>query len=243
MLKEQKTLVIIPAKNEALNIQVVLKDVKGNHPELDIVVINDNSTDSTSEIAENFRGVKVISNPLTLGIGGTVQLGVAYGLQMGYDVFIRMDGDGQHPADCILQLKREWKMGVLVQGARNRNNFDISSNKLRKYASRYFSFLFRFFTGVNVPDPTSGYCCFGRDVAANFVKYLPADYPEIESSLMLIRAGFDIISVPVHMRSREGGMSSITFFKAVVYVFAVSAAFFTSFIRENPYMLLTKEPE
>ncbi len=84
-------------------------------------------------------------------------------------------------------------------------------------------------------DPTSGFVCFGRDIARHFTHFFPQDFPEIETEILLIRAGYQITTVPVEMKARQRGISSINFVHSIVYVLAVSIAFFISFIRENPY--------
>jgi len=106
---------------------------------------------------------------------------------------------------------------------------------MRNAGSFYFSLLFRLFTGKNIPDPTSGFVCFHRDIAEKISRFFPSDFPEIEMAVLLIRAGYEIIPFRVEMRSRQLGVSSINFVHSVVYLFSVTLAFFNSFIRNNPY--------
>ena len=227
---------IIPAKNEAGNISRVVDGVRTHLPEADIIVVDDNSDDDTGREALAFPGVTVLRSPVSVGIGGGVQLGIRYALETGHDVFVRMDGDGQHPPQSIPELLRRYVPGSLVQGSRDTRAFSASSNSARRAGSLYFRSLFRVFTGRSVPDPTSGFMCFGRDLAEMFARFYPLDYPEIESLVLLARSGHGIVPVTVAMSPRASGESSIGWFRAGLYMLTVSLAFFSSFIRKNPYV-------
>lgn len=227
--------IIIPARNEAENIAGVIEDIRSHLPDADIVVVDDNSGDGTAAVAGACRGVAVIRSPISLGIGGAVQLGVRYGMERGASCFIRMDGDGQHRADSLDSLLRKRGPGTLVQGSRPGAHFTSSSNWVRHLGSRYFQMLFRIFTLKPVADPTSGLMCFERDIAEKFSRSYPTDFPEIESLVLLLRAGHRVVSSDVPMQARQGGSSSIGRWKSLVYMFSVSMAFMASFIRKNPY--------
>ncbi|HUI90803.1 MAG TPA: glycosyltransferase family 2 protein [Chitinivibrionales bacterium] len=230
-----KIAVIIPAKNEAQNIGRVIEDVRSNAPQCDIIVVDDHSADNTVQTAEMFERVTVLSSSISLGIGGAVQLGVLYALKQGYDTLVRMDGDGQHNGFFIDKLLSKVKDNVLVVGTRCGADFKTSSDMARKIGGWYFRLLFRFFTRTNVLDPTSGFICFGKSIAEKFARYYPLDYPEIESTMLLIRAGYRIECEEVRMNPRKQGRSSISWFYSLVYMIAVSLAFFISFFKDNPY--------
>ncbi len=231
----QKTAIIIPARNEASNIHRVLESVRQCMPLADIVVVDDNSVDRTAEIARMFRRTVILQSPITLGIGGAVQLAVRYCLKEDYDLFLRIDGDGQHPAESLPEMVKIWRPGAMVQGSRSHGDFLGTSSGIRKIGSLYFWMLFKIFTGRNLPDPTSGLVCFGRDIAERFDRFFPSDFPEIESEVLLLRAGFEILPLRVSMLARQGGVSSINFPHAVMYMFSVSLAFLLSYLRKNPY--------
>ena len=124
---------------------------------------------------------------------------------------------------------------TLVQGSRPKAHFSSSSNGIRHLGSRYFQMLFRVLVGKAVTDPTSGLMCFGRDIAEKFSRSYPTDYPEIESLVLLLRAGHKVVSSEVPMDPRHAGESSIGPVKSLIYMFTVSVAFLASFIRKNPY--------
>lgn len=230
-----QTAVIIPAKNEAANIGRVLSDIHFHLPNADIIVVDDCSDDDTAKTARSFSGVTVLSSPISLGIGGAVQLGLKLAVSKEYEIFIRMDGDGQHRAESLADLVKHRTRGTLVQGCRPHARFTASSNWVRKAGSLYFHLLFRTCTLKNIPDPTSGLMCFGREIAEKFSRFYPADFPEIESLVLLIRSGHRIVSTPVNMAPRQSGSSSIGLWHGGVYMMSVTIAFISCFLRSNPY--------
>jgi glycosyltransferase involved in cell wall biosynthesis len=230
-----KIAVIIPARNEADNIQRVIQDIIRNAPQCDIIVVDDHSTDETAQNACRHDRVTVLCSPIRLGIGGAVQLGVLHAMEKGYDIFVRMDGDGQHSALYVQHLLSKVQDTSLIIGGRSGHDFAVSSDLFREIGSRYFKFLFRVFTGKKISDPTSGFVCFGKSIAEKFARYFPLDFPEIESTVLLLRAGFDVKSEEVTMNPRKKGNSSITMFYSIVYMFSVSISFFIAFFKKNPY--------
>jgi glycosyltransferase involved in cell wall biosynthesis len=230
-----KIAVIIPARNEADNISGVILDIHAHIPAADIIIVDDHSDDGTAQIAAALPGVTVLSAPISLGIGGAVQLGLKYAVSRGYDAFLRMDGDGQHRAESARGLLEACAPRTLVQGSRPHAQFAASSNWIRKLGSLYFHLLFRTCTARDVPDPTSGLMCFGRDIAEKFSRFYPTDFPEIESLVLLIRSGHRVVASPVVMEPRHSGASSINPIHACVYMVSVTLAFFSSFLRKNPY--------
>jgi glycosyltransferase involved in cell wall biosynthesis len=227
--------VIIPARNEAGTIARVIGSIREELPDADVIVVDDHSEDATAREASRCERVTVLRSPISLGVGGAVQLGIRYGLSRGYGVFVRMDGDGQHPAAFLREMLRHAGPGCLVQGSREPARFAASSSFLRRLGSRYFRFLFRCFAGSRVTDPTSGFMCFGRDLAEKFAEFYPLDYPEIETLALLARSGYRIIPVTVEMHSRSAGESSLGPARGAVFMAAMTLAFFAAFIRRNPY--------
>jgi glycosyltransferase involved in cell wall biosynthesis len=230
-----RTAVIIPAKNEAGSIAGVIRDVRAHLPSAGIFVVDDRSDDGTGEIAEAFPDVNVLRSPISLGIGGAVQLGLRQALSQGFESFARMDGDGQHRAESLAALLSRCAPGTLVQGARTADGFLAASNRVRRFGSLYFRALFRLFARRPVADPTSGLMCFDRTIAAKFARFYPSDFPEIESLVLLLRSGHRVVSAPVSMAPRAHGSSSIDALHALVYMFSVTLAFFSSWLRANPY--------
>ncbi len=220
-----KGLIIIPAYNEEMNIEKVLLSLRDAPSGFDHVVINDCSTDQTLQICKRL-GVKVIDLPVHLGIGGAVQTGYRYALAKGYDVAVQMDGDGQHdPAflpDMLESLTRE--NADMVIGSRFLKNQGDRSSFARRVGIRYFSRLIFLLTHQTIKDPTSGFRMTGKKLIRRFADDYPLDYPEPESLVCALSHGCKVLEVPVEMKKRQGGASSIGLLRSVYYMIKVSAA-------------------
>lgn len=219
-------LVIVPAYNESESIEGVIDELEG-YPDYDYVIINDGSTDDTEAICKK-RGANCVSLPLNLGIGGAVQTGYKYALRHGYEYAVQFDGDGQHDAAYISFLIREAKESKanMVIGSRfmDADDGDFQSTKLRRLGIRLISACIRVFSGLSVSDPTSGFRLCDRCAINYFCRDYPADYPEPESIVGLRSQGMKIVEVPVKMRERQGGVSSIRAFSSIVYMVKVMTA-------------------
>ncbi len=101
----RRVVAIVPAWNEAEAIGQVVDGIRAVDPEITVVVVDDASTDATAEVAVK-RGATVLRVPFNLGIGGAVQTGFRYALAEGYDVAVRLDGDGQHDPTEISEAHR-----------------------------------------------------------------------------------------------------------------------------------------
>lgn len=227
-----KKLVIIPAYNEAGNIEKTIKDIKENAPGFDYVIINDCSGDNTLEIClEN--DLHVISLPVNLGIGGGVQTGYLYAFRNGYDIAVQFDGDGQHNAVYLEQMAEKLQKENLdmVIGSRYIDREGFQSSSLRRIGIRYFTILIRILTGKKITDPTSGMRMVNRRVIAEFSQDYPKDYPEPESVVTLLKRKMQVEEVPVLMNERKNGVSSISMKKSVYYMIKVSLAILMAVIR------------
>ncbi|MDC4243647.1 glycosyltransferase family 2 protein [Clostridium perfringens] len=221
-----KILVIIPAYNEEKSISKVIMDIYNQRIEdLDILVINDASSDNTKFEAQKL-GVNVIDLPINLGIGGAVQTGYIYAYNNKYDVAIQFDGDGQHMAkylkDMIKAIINE--NYDMVVGSRFINNSNYKPSIYRKLGINFFSSLVSILGRKKVFDTTSGYRAVNNSVIKEFVEYYPKDYPEVETLSYIIRKGFKVKEIPVEMNYRESGESSITPLKSIYYMLKVTFA-------------------
>jgi len=219
-----KTLIIIPAYNEAKNLTGLLDRLGLVCPEHDLVVINDSSNDNTLAVCAE-RGVNVIDLPVNLGIGGAVQSGYRYALYNRYDAAVQVDGDGQHNPEYIGALLAELEKGAdICIGSRFISGEGYQSSAARRIAIRYFSLLIRLFSGYRVTDPTSGFRVCGRKALKLFAADYPQDYPEPESIVNAAKHRLRVVEVPVVMNERKEGKSSITRFKSIYYMIKVSLA-------------------
>ncbi len=220
-----KKLVIIPAYNEGGSILRAVEDIKTHAPGFDYIVINDCSTDDTLEVCRK-HGLNYVNLSVNLGIGGAVQTGYLYGCQYGYDLAVQFDGDGQHDGAYLERMAEELlRTGSdMVIGSRFIEKEGFQSSGLRRVGIRYFSALIRLLTGKRVTDPTSGMRMVNRDVMELYARSYPKDYPEPESVTAILRMGKKVTEIPVVMKKREEGTSSIGGVKSVYYMIKVTLA-------------------
>ncbi|MGZ9586580.1 glycosyltransferase family 2 protein [Paenibacillus marinisediminis] len=216
-----KKLVIIPAYNEENSIGAVIQDIHAHAADVDVLVINDGSTDRTAEIACS-HGAKVLTMPFNVGIGGGMQTGYQYALKYGYDIAVQMDADGQHCAEELPKLFKQIEHHDLVIGSRYVEETSYSSTVMRRIGMVFFTGLLRVVVGQRFTDTTSGFRAANRKVIALYADYYPMDYPEVESIVYLKRKGCKIAEVKTEMRARQAGKSSITPIKSIYYMIKVS---------------------
>lgn len=222
VIKVPKTLIIVPAYNEEASIASTLNSLmklKSNIKSLEICVVNDGSTDKTADIVASFD-VVLLNLPMNLGIGGAVQTGYKYAYNHGYEIAVQFDADGQHSTNDFLELikpiiKNEEDM---VVGSRFLQKTSYSGSKTRRIGIYYFYLILKLLTNKSYTDPTSGYRAINRRVICLFAHDYPKDYPEPEVLMHLNRKNMRIREVTANMAARQGGESSITFWKSVYYM-------------------------
>jgi glycosyltransferase involved in cell wall biosynthesis len=220
-----RTLVIVPAFNEARSLPAVAGDLRRHLPEADVCVVDDGSTDGTGDAARAL-GLGVLRLPANLGIGGAVQAGYLWAWEHGYELAVQFDGDGQHDAASLPALLAPVRTDAadLVVGSRFAGDGEFRSTFTRRIGIRYLAGLIRVRCGARVTDSTSGFRAAGRRAIALFARSYPADFPEPESIAIACRAGLRVAEVPVRMRDRAHGESSITFLRSFQYVVKVTVA-------------------
>ncbi len=217
-------LAIVPAFNEARSLSAVVEGLIRTDL-CDVCVVDDGSVDATCAVARH-AGALVLSCPVNLGIGGAVQTGYLWARDHDYDIAVQVDGDGQHdPAflPALLAPMREDRADLCV-GSRFLEEGGFRSSALRRSGIRYLSWFLRVRTGVRVTDPTSGFRAAGRRAIELFARSYPSDYPEPESVAVATRSGLRVLEVPVRMRERSHGTSSIDAARTMYYVVKVSLA-------------------
>jgi len=230
-----KTIAIVPALNEEGAIGGVIDEIKAFDPSFDVVVVDDGSIDRTTPVARE-RGAHVLRLPFNLGIGGSVQTGFRYAFENGYDVVVRVDGDGQHDPsqlDAVLQPVLRGEVDICVGSrwleARDGHRSSVS----RRMGIRILAGTVSLLTRQRVTDPTSGFQALNRKAIALFAADYPHDYPEVEALVMVIRHRLRLKEVPVAMRPRAAGRSSIRALSAVYYMVKVMLALFVGSFRRN----------
>jgi glycosyltransferase involved in cell wall biosynthesis len=227
-----KRLVIVPAFNERASVRKVVMRLRRSLPEYDVLVIDDGSTDDT--VRQVPAGTAVVTLPFNLGIGGAMQTGYRYAALHGYDVAVQVDADGQHRPAQVRRLVEALDGGAdLAVGSR----FLIPNRRYRQTPPRkagawFLRALIRTMTGLAITDCTSGFRAANRRVIRAFAHWYPEDYPEPEVILLLHRAGYDIREVPVRMRQRHTGRSSINVLEGVFYVLKVTICLLLDLVRD-----------
>ena len=229
-----KKLVIIPAYNESSNILNTVQDIRKKAPDFDYIVINDCSKDDSLEILKK-NNLNYIDLPVNLGIGGAVQTGYKYAMENEYDIAVQVDGDGQHDpiylSDLLNSLIEE--KADMVIGSRFIENQGFQSTFMRRLGIVYFTRLIKILTGKIITDPTSGFRMAGRKVIEQFATKYPKDYPEPESIVTLLKNDMMVVEVPVKMKARQGGESSIKMANSIYYMIKVSLAIFIEASKKN----------
>jgi hypothetical protein len=222
----KKILVIIPCYNEAENVELLYNQIKEIQIENSIVTplfINDYSTDNTKTKLEQI-GAKYLDNPINLQIGGTVQLGFMYANENNFDIAIQMDGDGQHPPSELNKIIKPILLNEadVVIGSRYINKEGFQSTFFRRFGIDFFSKLNKLLVGITIKDSTSGYRAYNKNAICDLIDYYPDEYPEPEAIVYLVNKKLKIVEVPVLMKSRLGGVSSIKNFTSIYYMIKVS---------------------
>ncbi len=227
-------LVIIPAYNEAESLSSVIREVRHHFSEADILVVNDGSTDATGDIARREK-VILLEHPYNMGIGTSMQTGFLYGLRNGYDIAIQVDGDGQHPPQYIPDLISPILNGEsdVVIGSRYLGRGGFQSSALRRTGIRFFSLLNLGLTGKKVTDPTSGFRAYNLKAIALVAEEYPPDYPEAESLVLFHKHKIHFMEIPVKMRERQGGSSSINSVRSVYYMLKVTLSMILSKLKRR----------
>ncbi len=227
-----KKLVIIPAYNESESIQKTVEDIMEKAKDFDYVVINDCSTDNTADICRE-NGFNFLNLPINLGIGGAVQTGYRYAYENGYDIAVQVDGDGQHDPAFLEKMAQELEkqQADMVIGSRFITKEGFQSSFMRRVGIVYFTWLIKLLTGKKITDPTSGLRMIGKNVIRIFAENYPKDYPEPESVVAILRQKRKVVEIPVLMRERQGGTSSIRFGKTIYYMVKVTLAILVESIR------------
>ncbi|WP_088188869.1 glycosyltransferase family 2 protein [Desulfosporosinus sp. FKA] len=221
----QRILAIVPALNEARNIGTVVDNLKEVSSWLDVLVIDDGSTDQTAEVARS-HGAKVISLPVNLGIGGAVQTGFLYAVKNHYDVALQVDGDGQHRAEEIRKLTEPIlrdRADVTI-GSRFLSKTAYKSSLSRRMGIYLLSKTIQSVVRRKYTDPTSGFRAYNQKALRMVSAHYSTDYPEPDAIVTLVKNGIRVIEVSVEMDARISGSSSITPFKSGYYMFKVSLA-------------------
>jgi glycosyltransferase involved in cell wall biosynthesis len=233
-LTELRRIAIVPAYNEERNVGRVLDELRAFDPGLDVVVVSDGSVDGTARVARE-HGAHVVQLPFNLGIGGAVQTGFRYAYEHGYDLVVRCDGDGQHvPGELpkVLEPVLADRADIAV-GSRFAGGDGYRSSATRRVGIRLLALVVSAIARQRVTDTTSGFQALNRKALVLFAADYPHDYPEVEGLVMTVKHRLRLEEVPVAMREREHGRSSITAARSVYYMTKVLLALFVGLFRRR----------
>lgn len=191
--------VVIPAKNESMHIGSVVGRVAAIHPEFEILVVDDGSTDDSCAVARA-SGASVVSHPYSKGNGAAIKTGARHASG---DVVVFMDGDGQHRPEDIDALLHKLQSGYdMVVGARGAAG---QANTGRYIANSIFNRFASWMVGHEIQDLTSGFRAANRERFIEFLYLLPNgfSYPTT-STMAFFRSGYSVGYVPVSVMPRQG---------------------------------------
>ena len=154
--------------------------------------------------------------------------------KIGYDLAVQVDGDGQHDPKFLQKMAdylEENQLDIVI-GSRFIEKKGFQSSGTRRFGIKYFTLLIRLLTGVRITDPTSGLRMINRDVMRLFAYDYPKDYPEPESVVAILRRKKRVEEIPVIMKERQGGVSSISPKKSIYYMIKVTLAILIERIRK-----------
>ncbi|MFI0447848.1 glycosyltransferase family 2 protein [Actinomadura sp. 6N118] len=227
------TLVVIPALNEELAIGGVIKDLLASCPEVDILVIDDGSTDGTAAEAETF-GVPVVRLPFNLGVGGAMRAGYRHAQRLGYQAVVQVDADGQHDAFYLPRLVESLDTADLVIGARFAGEGDyLAGRGPRRWAMGLLATVLSRLSGTRLTDTTSGFRAAGPRAIEVFAEHYPAEYlgDTVESMVIALRSGCRVRQIPVAMRPRAAGQASQSPIRATIYLVRAIVALGLALVR------------
>jgi len=233
-----RVLVAMPAFNEEASVGVVVSEIRATQPSLDVLVIDDGSTDATGRVARA-AGATVIRAPFNLGVGGAMRTGFRFAAEQGYDRVVQVDADGQHdPAEIesLLALFDEQPIPQMSIGARFAGQGDYKVPLIRRAAMRMLAASLSRMTKTTLTDVTSGFRAHNREAIEIFARVYPTDYlaDTVESLAVLARSGGMVRQCPAVMRPRTTGRPSQSSFKAAVYLVRVVLVLGLTLIRRPP---------
>lgn len=230
-MKQSRAIVLIPAFNEEGSIEQVLSNIRTNVPQMDILVVNDHSTDRTRPIVDSI-GVTQIYLPCNLGYGRALQIGCSWAIEEGYEYVIFVDGDGQHPASEIIPMVEKLKKGEgdMIIASRYTSGDSRGSSFGRFFGNQLFSRMASFLTGQRITDSTSGMKAIGPSVLPIIAKGGFLDM-HAEILVYLGRRGFRLTEHPALFAEREAGTSMYGTFALISYPLLTSTLILCSVVR------------
>jgi glycosyltransferase involved in cell wall biosynthesis len=219
MINDKRVLIVIPAWNEEESIAAVIREVRGELADVDVLVVDDGSRDQTAACARQ-AGAEVARLPYNLGVGGAMRVGYRYGYEQDYDVVIQVDADGQHDPRYIPKLVDGLAEADFVIGSRFAGEGGYAVRGPRRWAMSMLGVVLSRMARTQLTDTTSGFRAANRRTVELFARWYPVEYlgDTIEVLVRLMRNGYTVRQVPVTMRPRQAGTPSHSPIKSTVYL-------------------------
>ena len=234
-----RRLAIVPALNEAGSIESVIREIRAEDLDFEVLVVDDGSSDATAALAEA-AGAQVMRLPFNLGIGGAVQTGLQYAREHDFGIAVQIDADGQHDPSQLPQLLAPLvaEKADVVVGSRFLGERNYKAPLVRRIGIRVFAAIVSAVVGQPLTDTSSSFRAFGRRAIAYFARDYPHGFVEsVEATVIAARCGLRLKEVPVVMRQRVMGQSSLTLPLSIYYSIKVLVAVFVGIFRRNAYEL------
>lgn len=231
-----RVLVIVPAWNEQDSVGATVREIRQVHPEVDVLVVDDGSGDSTAERAAA-AGAMVAHLPFNLGVGGAMRTGYRHAVREGYDVAVQIDADGQHDPRFLASLIAELEHADICIGVRFAKRDDpYTVRGPRRWAMFLLAKVLSRLAGTQLTDVTSGFRACNRRAMTVFAEHYPAEYlgDTVESLVIATRVGCTVTQVPIDMRRRVAGTASASPIKAAVFLFRAVVALGLALVRKWP---------
>lgn len=228
-----KVLVIVPAYNEALNIEKTIHDLEQNAKECDYIIINDCSKDNTKEVCQK-NNFNMISLPINYGLTSGIQIGMKYAKENGYDIAIQFDGDGQHSAKYLKDLIKEIEENNCDIAVGSRFVTQKKPFSIRMLGSNIIQLAIKLVTGKTLKDPTSGMRAYNKKAIDEFVSNSSLT-PEPDTLVYMMKKQMKVKEIQVEMKDREFGESYLNAFKSMEYMLSMmfSIVFVRAFTRKG----------
>ena len=214
-----RTLIIMPAWNEAEVVGDTIRELRSVLPEIEVLVVDDGSLDATADIASE-AGAVVLRLPYNLGVGGAMRAGYKYALRHGFDRAIQVDADGQHDPREITEVLAGLADADISIGARFAEKGSYRVRGPRRWAMVLLASTVSRLAGTRLTDVTSGFRAGNARAIAQYARYYPAEYlgDTIDSLVMALRSGLTVVQVPTEMRPRQGGTPSNNPVRSAIYL-------------------------
>lgn len=222
----------MPLYNEEKSISGVLEDLARECKGVDILVVNDGSNDRSGGILEE-KDIYVVTHIFNMGIGASFETACQFASQRDYEYVVRIDSDGQHDPGFIKEVLAPVKRGEadIAIGSRFLGESAFKTSFSRLVGIKMISAFIKIITGQVITDPTSGFCAMNRKAFEYFSKNCADDYPEPD--ILVNRIGLKVREVPISIRRRADGVSSITPLKSLYYMTKVTLSMFVHILRKE----------